>query len=86
MPHLLASVKRWRCDFITWPTNVSLAPKPYNAAVSKNVTPWSKAVSKTRSPCWADTGSAIGMAEVHTAQTDGADGKRSNLAVFHALS
>ena len=32
MPHLLASVKRWRCGASTWPTSSSLAPKPYSAA------------------------------------------------------
>jgi hypothetical protein len=49
MPPLLHSVMRWRCGFSTRPTSVSLAPKPYSAAVSNSVTPASSACSSSRS-------------------------------------
>src|SRR3954468_14751719 len=55
-PPLLASVKRCLCVLSTRPTRVSLAPKPYSAAVSNKVTPLSRAASSTRSPCSADGG------------------------------
>ena len=46
MPPLLASRMRERCGFSTRPTSVSLAPKPYSAAVSNIVTPRSSAVEQ----------------------------------------